>query len=102
MPEGPEVHTITDQLIPLCVGKQILNINYNELSRYAKIGVQNLNLISFPIVIEKVYAKGKKIFFQCANNISFVSFLGMEGKWSLSPFNHSGLWINLGKSCGRI
>ena len=89
MPEGPEVHTIADWLKSQVVGDTLLNLEYSEISRYAKqkplfddngeqqtnsegellfeaeIGICGLNELrqDLPLTITEVDAKGKKIIF---------------------------------------
>lgn len=102
MPEGPEVHTIAKWLQSEVVGLILLNLNYNQQSRYGKL--RPLPLIEelrtwLPSIIIDVDAKGKKIIFMLesedGSNIFLISSLAMEGKWIWDDQKHCDLWLDL-------
>jgi len=102
MPEGPEVKITADGLSSYMKGKLIKNIIVTPASRYYKSEIENLDDMSFPILVEKIKSKGKKIVFICKNKydkrIILVSSLGMEGKWRPVDGKHAGIQIVYGKS----
>ena len=101
MPEGPEVRIIADWLSQELENSILLNIGYDEKSRFAKKGTPNLENLEFPLIISKVDTRGKKLILMLTHPelekdpIFLISFLAMEGKWSWQPGNHSNLWLEL-------
>jgi len=97
MPEGPEVHNLAKTLNDLFINCHINNITINEKSRYYKSYFCGYDKIKYPLIINNIYAKGKKIIFNFSNQTYLVSSLGMEGHWILSPNKHSGIHVELSK-----
>ncbi len=108
MPEGPEVHTIVDQLGPKLIGRYLLSIKWDTKSKY-RDGMTMYDVLSkhLPIRIEDVTCKGKQIFFKLNSeymvedehytcNFYINCTLGMEGRWIETPTKHSNLWFELG------
>lgn len=108
MPEGPEVHTIVDQLGPKLIGRYLLSIKWDTKSKY-KDGMTMYDNLSWhlPIRIEDVTCKGKQIFFKLNSeymiddkhytcNFYINCTLGMEGRWTETPTKHCNLWFELG------
>lgn len=97
MPEGPEVFKISKSLHKALAGKQLIELDHDDKSRYAKQPLHDLYTFRsrLPAVIERVYSRGKKIVFQLSNGCSMVSSLMMEGHWVLKPEDHSNLWIKV-------
>jgi DNA-formamidopyrimidine glycosylase len=95
MPEGPEVRIIADCLEKVLVGKTLLNICFDERSRYARHPLPNLDELTFPYKFSRVFTKGKKIIMMLSKDIYLISSLGMEGKWTFEKGTHSNLWFEL-------
>lgn len=96
MPEGPEVHTITDQLNDKVKGFYVLSINHNEKSQY--YGKRDSS-IRTALYVEAVKCKGKNIFFhtKSGNNKVYIHcHLRMEGKFSEEKGNYSHNWFTIG------
>jgi DNA-formamidopyrimidine glycosylase len=101
MPEGPEVKSVAVSLNSKISKLYINDIIIDELSRYYKNPslLNSLSNVKFPLHIFKVYSKGKKILFECADNnglkIYLVSALAMSGRWQYTKGKHSGIQMNL-------
>lgn len=103
MPEGPEVHTITDYLRSKLVGLYIKSTDFTEQSKLNKkfLGLELIkNSDNFPLEIMAIHCKGKQIFFELkaydSNNIYYLnSTLGMEGRWMWTKGNHSDFWLDI-------
>lgn len=108
MPEGPEVHTIADQIGQQIVGKHLVSIQWDQRSKYRN-GVNCYDDLSLhmPIRIESVNCKGKQIFFELKNmysvdGVEYTRYfyinctLGMEGKLIWTRGDHSNLWFEIG------
>jgi len=95
MPEGPEVKITSDGIRSEILGYELIGIEINSSTRYYKNGLKNLEDLDYPIKIDKVYSKGKKILIKGKdkryNTITFISALAMEGSWKLYPGKHSGI-----------
>lgn len=98
MPEGPEVRVIADCLRKLLVGKQLLQITTNDLSRYRN-GIPRYSDVEryLPLSVLDVTTRGKKIIFSFSGDLEegreiyLVVSLGMEGRFVLIPDQHSGV-----------
>lgn len=97
IPEGPEVKRIADCLAKLLIGKTLVDLRYDQNSRYVKKGIVNhaALLAKLPLKITGVRTKGKKIILCLENDVYLLSFLGLEGRWMLEPADHSNLWMTL-------
>jgi formamidopyrimidine-DNA glycosylase len=99
MPEGPEVRITAEALNEQMQYDSINYIYINPSSRYYKSGIKNQYSISYPIYINYVKSKGKKIIIDGTdndgNNIIFVSALAMEGNWKLYSGKHSGIELHM-------
>jgi DNA-formamidopyrimidine glycosylase len=101
MPEGPEVKSVAVSLDNKISKLYINDILIDELSRYYKNPslINSLSYIKFPLHISKVYAKGKKILFECIDSdkikVYLVSALAMSGRWQYTKGKHSGIQMNL-------
>jgi len=101
MPEGPEVKSVAVSLDNKISKLYINDILIDELSRYYKNPslLNSLSIIKFPLHISKVYAKGKKILFECIDSdkvkVYLVSALAMSGRWQYTKGKHSGIQMNL-------
>lgn len=95
MPEGPEVKITADGIRSEILGYELIGIEINSATRYYKNGLKNLEELDYPIKIERVYSKGKKILIEGKDikqkHITFISALAMEGSWKLYPGKHSGI-----------
>ncbi len=101
MPEGPEVKSVAVSLDNKISKLYINDILIDELSRYYKNPslLNSLSYVKFPLHISKIYAKGKKILFECIDNdkvkVYLISALAMSGRWQYSKGKHSGIQMNL-------
>lgn len=102
MPEGPEIRVICDYLNKVWKYKIILNIVWDEKSKFSKPKhkIKNIELSKYPCRVLGVYPRGKVIIIECINRdkdiIYITSQLGMEGKWVHERGNHSNLVIYFG------
>lgn len=104
MPEGCEIRIISEYLNKHISGKTLLNIEWNEKSRYFKpnrqgiVGIPSYDelLRYLPRKVIRIWPRGKVIVFELEGNIFITSQLAMEGKWSNTPLNHSGVVFNFG------
>lgn len=96
MPEGPEVHTMSDELQTL-IGTEIVEILIDSNSRY-KDGIDEYEELTkyLPLSITWIGAIGKKLIFSLGDRDRdkwyIISSLGMEGRWS---YNYLGSNTNL-------
>lgn len=72
-----------------------------EKSKYAsKFTLTGFDKLQFPLYIDKVGCKGKKIIFYCKDNnkqtIYLVSFLATEGSWRYTPANNTSIELKIG------
>ena len=91
MPEGPEVKTITDELVKILNNKTLTNISILG-GRYKKNGNPEMfeEFISkLPMKINNVRCKGKFIWFELEYNWTIWNTLGMSAGWKLEPVKHS-------------
>ncbi len=78
-------------------GKWLQSIQVNKKSRYAKVGgIEKVERIPFPLRVARIYAKGKKVIFECATfvdgfNVYLLSTLAMSGRWQYEEGKHSGI-----------
>lgn len=103
MPEGPEVKNITDYLNSILSGLTLLNLGWDQSSKYYPSGPDQYDNLKdyFPARVERVFCKGKQIFFQLISIQSedrfyFNSGLGMSGGWIIKKGKYSNLWLNFG------
>lgn len=96
MPEGPEVHCLSESLNELYSGQILHAIEINEKSRYFKEGFPGFPKMEFPITLLSVSAYGKKLIFEFPNGY-LVSSLGLEGHWLTFPRNNTGLILKFDK-----
>lgn len=107
MPEGPEVHTIVDEIKSKIVGRSLISIEWDNESKYHK-GLSNYeDLCNYlPMTITDVFAHGKQIFMILYRSYRvqdedhekkfYINItLGMEGKIDWVPSSHSNLWMNI-------
>jgi formamidopyrimidine-DNA glycosylase len=98
MPESAEVKIIADVLNKNLKDKKLISIEVNSKSRYGKDGqipkYDQLHPL-LPLKIDQIWSRGKVIMFQLEGDIYITSQLGMEGKWSPQPLNHSGVILTL-------
>ena len=120
MPEGPECRVMADQLRVALLNRFICGVSYDQRSKYARkvpiyqtvingdgieeeaishyveAGLANQESATGRVI--DVRTKGKKIVIILDTDVYLVSSLGMEGRWSLQPLDHSNLWINIGRA----
>ena len=102
MPEGPEVKITTDFLKEF-ESQKIKSISILS-GRYAKKGgIENLEHVSFPALLEEVNCKGKFIYFKIKDAVTdrrmyLFSTLGMTGMWSKNKTKHSRVCLSLENS----
>lgn len=99
MPEGAEVLETAVSLHKKIHGKILFGITVYHTSRYYKNGgIDKLKEVQFPIFINRVYSRGKKIIFDGLDvnmhEIYFVSSLAMTGTWQYQKDKHSGLELS--------
>jgi formamidopyrimidine-DNA glycosylase len=98
MPEGVEVKIQTNILNRWCSGKTIIGINWNN--KFQKNGVKNAELITLPLIVKKVWSRGKVIVFEMIDNsnnkLYLTSHLGMSGLWVSESESHTNFWITFG------
>lgn len=97
MPEGPEVAMISRCLDSKLKGKNLVDIEILEKSRYlpADIARRGFDKV-FGMKLERVSFKGKKIIFDFGEHF-LTSFLGLEGKWLVDPvkqLDHGSILMN--------
>ena len=90
MPEGPEVKITVDQLNQLVAKKNLaaLNINSGRYSKKVPIGYNNF-IEKLPLKLEKIYCKGKFIWFEFEKGHYIFNTLGMSGGWRVKKEKHS-------------
>ena len=107
MPEGPEIAKEADRIrnyVKEC--NIIIGIYWDKNSRYStRDDIKNFHLAVYPMIVEKVFSRGKLIIIQCKNHnkekIFLVSHLGMSGHWTKNKYKHSNLWVQFGKREGE-
>ncbi len=104
MPEGPEVKNITNYLNSALSGLTLVNLCWDEKGKYSPDGPNQIEAVRtyFPAKMERVFCKGKQIFFQLisikySTRFYFNSGLGMAGGWVIKKGTHSNLWLEFGK-----
>jgi len=99
MPEAVEIMIQVNKLRPKCIGKTIIEINWN--ARYQRSGIKNGNMVTLPLKIIDIWSRGKVIVFETidqSNNILYItSQLGMSGQWLFEAGDHSNLWMSFGE-----
>lgn len=95
MPEGPEVHTQADNLHSILAGKTIASFVIGSGWSNRKSTPKNYDTLcsALPLVVDSVWAKGKKICIDLSEEYSIISYLGMEGKWSDKKLKHSHIYL---------
>ena len=105
MPEGPEVRRMAESLQARLAGKSIFRITITEKSRYSKNGLSLFDRLKYPLEINQIVSRGKRIIFHChhldlltqaCTPFWLVSFLGMEGRWQFVRGSHSGIEVQIG------
>lgn len=86
MPEGPEAKRVANRLQNSFQYKTITKIRYNNK---AKLLTDYKQLCE--IKIRNIFSYGKKVIFQCSDDVFIVSSFGMTGKWCLQPQSHSNI-----------
>ena len=98
MPEGPEVKITSDGLRYEILNRSLINIFVTEASRYYKNPFKHFKELNYPIRINAVYSKGKKILIEGTDDlgekVTFISALAMEGSWKLHPGKHAGIELH--------
>ena len=100
MPEGPEVRITGEQLSETLRGRILTDITINDKSKhFSKKPLALLETFkqALPLTLLGMGVKGKKIIFFFEYNYSFVSSLGMEGKWLYEERKHSGIILSFGE-----
>jgi formamidopyrimidine-DNA glycosylase len=99
MPEGPEVRITADGLDRITRYNNIHSIEVTEKSRYHREGITHLYDVTYPLLVNEVTSRGKKIIFNCLDyngySVTLVSALGMEGKWRTYDGKHAGIRLYL-------
>jgi formamidopyrimidine-DNA glycosylase len=99
MPEGPEVRITADGLSAHMTGAYIQGIYVNSASRYYNKPISNHDNLQYPLYVQSVTTKGKKILINCVDAyqkpVIMVSALAMEGSWKLNSGKHAGIEIHL-------
>lgn len=96
MPEGPEVHVQADSLHTILIGKTITALTLGEgwLTPKRKAPANYATFCeALPLTVTSVTAKGKKILFNLSNDYTILSYLGMEGKWTIEKRDHSHITL---------
>src|SRR5271170_3153110 len=100
MPEGPEIASITDQLVPLLINRTLKSLIVLGGRFFRK---ENKSITAFskslPQKIIKVWYKGKKILMEFVDKKGksswMINALGMSGTWSLKKEKHSHIQFTL-------
>jgi formamidopyrimidine-DNA glycosylase len=84
----------------------IIGIYWDKKSRYSTRGkIEGLENAKLPILVEKVYSRGKLIILESLNNekkkIYLIFHLKMTGNFTYIKEKHSNLWIEFGKHIGN-
>lgn len=101
MPEGPEVKTMVDSLKKI-ENKWIISIFWTTSIKKNIVPQMKLMESYLPLKINRVFCKGKQIFFQLYSSktpsIKYYlnSGLGMEGRWVFNKEKHSEFSLILG------
>lgn len=90
MPEAPEAHTIAKILNKNLIGKQIISVSFTPHAKHV-----NLDRLTLPATIINVLAYGKKPIIFLDTNESIIVSLGMEGKLTFIPGNHSNIYFTI-------
>jgi formamidopyrimidine-DNA glycosylase len=105
MPEGPEVRITADGLSAHMTGAYIQGIYVNNASRYYNKPISNHDNLQYPLYVQSVATKGKKILINCVDAyqkpVIMVSALAMEGSWKLNSGKHAGIEIHLQEENGN-
>jgi formamidopyrimidine-DNA glycosylase len=121
MPEGPEVRTVTDYLADQLVGKEIVRIRCPDHDKFFRIngkrGCSTFQTLTnhLPAIIEKLFCKGKCIFFKLKslseehNGVQFYLYchLIMTGRWTsltnvLRIINEPGTGMRTGSGAPKL
>lgn len=101
MPESQEVRIIAEVCNNHFAGKTVIGYIFDEKSKFHKYPINNLRLLDRigGWTLEKVESHGKKVIFKLISTdgtLYILSSLGMEGRWVLSPENHSNFCLCFG------
>lgn len=103
MPEGPEVHSITDVLHARLAQTKLVSFKINDKSRYySRNKITKLELLREKRLLTGIACRGKKIIFMFERDIFLVSSLGMEGSWQFEAGKHSGIHLVFEADDGKI
>jgi DNA-formamidopyrimidine glycosylase len=94
MPEGPEVHAISDVLHARLAGLRLDSFEVTEKSRYFRTKLANIEILSGK-VLSQVCCRGKKLIFCFEDDVFMISSLGMEGAWQFAEGKHSGIKLRM-------
>jgi DNA-formamidopyrimidine glycosylase len=103
MPEGPEARRMADCLRQAILGSTLVNLSWDENSRYARENLSNHDALlqALPKRIVDIRTKGKKIIIELDGHLYLVVSLGMEGKFLREPDRHSNLWLEFAPETGK-
>lgn len=87
MPEGPEAHTMADELKVLLIDKYITRVNVLDADH-----ARDIESSLLPDRIINVYAVGKRPVIETTAGY-FMTFLCMTGRWLATPANHTRVEI---------
>ena len=102
MPEGPEVKVMVDGLREKIEGKWIISMSWTTSIKENIVPQMKLLETHLPLKIEKIFCKGKQIFFRLYSSNDLTtkyylnSGLGMEGRWIFNKGNHSEFTLIMG------
>ncbi len=93
MPEGPECRHITDCLVDMVVGKQLLEVSilggrYHRHGPFAGFQEFNESLTNNTVLVDSVGCHGKFIYWIFTNKFNLWNTLGMSGQWTTTLDKH--------------
>jgi formamidopyrimidine-DNA glycosylase len=91
MPEGPEVATVADCLRPYLTGRIIIRYALGERAKAYKF-----DQLSTPCTITGVRSYGKKVIFDLNTGYHIITSLGMSGRLTFTPGNHTHIRFDIG------
>lgn len=98
-PEGPEVRIITEALQEKIQDCWLMDLKLSESSKMARHGFKGLDHLLLPLYVEKVFCKGKQIFFKLvASSEQLLNVFDIEDSTSLEMYLNcrlgmSGQWV---------
>lgn len=92
MPEGPEVRTVVDKLYPYLINNHIVSLITGDRAKITG------TILTFPVIINKLYSYGKKIIIELNNNQIIIISLGMTGRLQYNEGRHSHIKFNISDS----